>query len=69
MFNKTKKIDKLKIIFDDDLVKLIKNRMGIEDPENTKYQCSICKREISFDEIGAIKFKKGKLIILCEECI
>lgn len=69
MFNKTEKIDKLKIIFDDDLVKLIKNKMGIEDPENANYQCAICKREISFDEIGAIKFKKGKLIILCEECI
>lgn len=69
MFNKMKKVDKLQIIFDDDLVELLKIKANISDPENATYQCAICKKEISFDEIGGIRFKNGKLQIICEECL
>ncbi|PLV55753.1 hypothetical protein [Thermotoga sp. SG1] len=61
--------DVIKIIFDTDLEKLIREKMGIENPKDSEYKCSVCNRRITFAEIGGIKFHGGKLKIICERCL
>ncbi|AJW76899.1 hypothetical protein X275_01250 [Marinitoga sp. 1197] len=68
-FFRKKPKDILNITFDEDLVKILKEKFRIEDPLNYIYTCSICKQNIGFNKIGAIKIKNNKLYVICEECI
>lgn len=69
MLWKRKKADILKIIFDEELEKLIIQKLEVKDPKTAEYVCDICHRTITFNEIGGIKFKGGKLKVICERCL
>ena len=58
----------IKIVFDSDLVEIIKKYEKIEEPLTAKYICGKCKKEITFDEIGSIKIRNNKIFFFCQKC-
>jgi len=61
--------DKLGIVFDAQLIRLLKEKENIEDPESAEYKCLVCGRTITFDEIGGIKIRNGRIKVICRECL
>lgn len=62
---------KIRVVHDEDLIKLLDSIGITEQIDKGEYRCMHCEKTVSLDNLWAIKIKEKKIYIVCSnsECL